>query len=111
MTQQIIDLTSNTVNSILQSFNKINENFIEVFAACGPLGTGSYANSIANNPQLINIGAGGDTVLAAFTKIIANFNTLYSVLPSVNYQTINLGANANSGDSVSTAFGLSLIHI
>jgi hypothetical protein len=105
MTQQIIDLTSNTVNSILQSFNKINENFIEVFAACGPLGTGSYANSIANNPQLINIGAGGDTVLAAFTKIIANFNTLYSVLPSVNYQTINLGANANSGDSISTAFG------
>jgi len=105
MAQQIIDLTSNTVNSILQSFNKINENFIEVFAACGPLGTGSYANSIANNPQLINIGAGGDTILAAFTKMIANFNTLYSVLPSVNYQTINLGANANSGDSISTAFG------
>ena len=110
MAQQIIDLTGSAVDSVRAAFKKINENFTEVFTACGPAGTGTYANTVSQTASLIDLGdsvtaVGGDSVRAAFVKIIANFDALYAVLPGTQ-QTINLGSgpNTQTGDTVVSAF-------
>ena len=110
MAQQIIDLTGSAVDSVRAAFKKINENFTEVFTASGPAGTGTYANTVSQPASLIDLGdavtaVGGDSVRAAFVKIIANFDALYAVLPGTQ-QTINLGSgpNTQTGDTVVSAF-------
>ena len=110
MAQQIIDLTGSAVDSVRAAFKKINENFTEVFTASGPAGTGTYANTVSQTVSLIDLGdavtaVGGDSVRAAFVKIIANFDALYAVLPGTQ-QTINLGSgpNTQTGDTVVSAF-------
>ena len=110
MAQQIIDLTGSAVDSVRAAFKKINENFTEVFTACGPAGTGTYANTVSQTSSQIDLGdsitaVGGDSVRAAFVKIIANFDALYAVLPGTQ-QTINLGSgpNTQTGDTVVSAF-------
>jgi len=115
MTQQLIDLgtgsPSRLSESIRSAFTKVNSNFTEIFTACGPGGNAvTYSNSISSTASLINLGVGdaltnGDTLRAAFTKIVNNFNTLFAVVP-ISHYNIDLGdgPNTQTGDTVTSAF-------
>ena len=115
MTQQLIDLgtgsPSHLSESIRSAFTKVNDNFTEIFTACGPGGNAvTYSNTISSTASLINLGIGdaltnGDTLRDAFIKIVDNFNTIFAVVP-ISHYNINLGSgpNTQTGDTVNSAF-------